>query len=472
MEVEAGDEAAPLKRKEEIMPGGKHAAPKFHAYALHNYARIPQIEKLSREQRFAIEVVGRVLPFNTNNYVVNELIDWDRVPDDPIFVLNFPQADMLLPHHFQEMARVIQKGASREEILQTANAIRMQLNPHPAGQLEYNIPELDGQKLYGLQHKYRQTVLFFPNQGQTCHAYCSFCFRWPQFVGIDELKFAMRETEYLVEYIRRHPEITDVLFTGGDPLIMRAGVLARHLEPLIDNDLPHLQNIRIGSKALSYWPYKFVTDSDADELLRLFEKIVKAGKHLAIMAHFSHPRELETPIVHKAVERIRNTGAEIRTQSPILRNINARADVWAEMWKLQVTLGMIPYYMFIVRDTGAQHYFSVPLVEAWQIFRQAYQQVSGLARTVRGPSMSTTPGKIQVLGVSVIQGEKVIVLRFLQGRNPDWVHRPFFARYDEKAVWIDDLEPAFGESEFFFEPEPAPSQQQSSQKVFSLSNKN
>ncbi|NOX37713.1 MAG: lysine 2,3-aminomutase [Calditrichaeota bacterium] len=440
------------------MPGGKMAtigqqAPKLHSYALHNYERIPQIQKLSAEQRFAIEVVGRVLPFKTNNYVVDELIDWDRVPDDPIFVLNFPQPDMLLPHHFQEMARVLQKGASREEILRTANHIRMQLNPHPAGQLEYNVPELDGQKLYGIQHKYRQTVLFFPNQGQTCHAYCSFCFRWPQFVGIDELKFAMRETEYLVEYLRRHTEVTDVLFTGGDPLVMRARILARYLEPLLENDLAHLQNIRIGTKALSYWPYKFVTDSDADELLRLFEKIVQAGKHLAIMAHFSHPRELETPIVQQAIQRIRNTGAEIRTQSPILRNINASASVWADMWRMQVNMGMVPYYMFIVRDTGAQHYFSVPLVEAWQIFRQAYQEVSGLARTVRGPSMSTTPGKIQMLGVSEVQGEKVMVLRFLQGRNPDWVHRPFFAKYDPKASWLDDLEPAFGEREFFFEKE-------------------
>ncbi len=440
------------------MPGGKMAIrsqqlPKLQSYALHNYERIPQIQKLNAEQRFAIEVVGRVLPFKTNNYVVDELIDWDRVPDDPIFILTFPQPDMLLPHHFQEMAQVLQKGASREEILRTANHIRMQLNPHPAGQLEYNVPKLDGQKLYGIQHKYRQTVLFFPNQGQTCHAYCSFCFRWPQFVGIDELKFAMRETEYLVEYLRRHTEVTDVLFTGGDPLVMRARILSRYLEPLIENDLTHLQNIRLGTKALSYWPYKFVTDSDADELLRLFEKIVQAGKHLAIMAHFSHPRELQTPIVQQAIQRIRNTGAEIRTQSPILRNINASATVWADLWKMQVQMGMVPYYMFIVRDTGAQHYFSVPLVEAWQIFRQAYQEVSGLARTVRGPSMSTTPGKIQMLGVTEVQGEKVMVLRFLQGRNPDWVHRPFFAKYDPKASWLDDLEPAFGEREFFFEKE-------------------
>jgi len=58
-----------------------------------------------------------------------------------------------------------------------------------------------------------------------------------------------------------------------------------------------------------------------------------------------------------------------------------------------------------------------------------------------------------MLGVSEVNGEKLMVLRFLQGRNPDWVHRPFFAQYDEKATWLDELRPAFGESRFFYEEE-------------------
>src|SRR5690606_12389687 len=103
------------------------------------------------------------------------------------------------------------------------------------------------------------------------------------------------------------------------------------------------------------------------------------------------------------------------------------------------------YYMFMSRDTGAQNYFAVPNAQAHDIFQKAYQQVSGICRTVRGPSMSCNPGKIQILGSSEVFGEKVFVLRMLQGRNHDWVARPFFAKYDEKAIWIDDLKPAFGE---------------------------
>lgn len=326
----------------------------------------------------------------------------------------------------------------------------MLLNPHPAGQVSHNIPTLDGEPLDGMQHKYRETVLFFPSQGQTCHAYCSFCFRWPQFVGMTELKFATREVERLVAYLQANPQVSDVLFTGGDPMVMSAKNLAAYIEPLLDADLPSLRHIRIGSKSLSFWPYRYLTDKDSREVLDLFCKIGAAGKHLAFMAHFNHPRELRPEPVRRAIRAIRETGAVIRTQSPLLAHINDDPALWAEMWNSQVDLGCVPYYMFVARDTGAQHYFAVPLVRAWEIFREAYQRVSGLGRNVRGPSMSANPGKVQVLGVSEVGGEKVMVLRFIQGRDPDWVHRPFFAKFDPQATWLSDLEPAFRDS-FYFE---------------------
>ena len=421
------------------------------SYTLINFRTIPEIQQMSEEAQFEMEVVGNVLPFKTNNYVVEQLIDWSNVPNDPMYVLTFPQKGMLIPEHYDKMAHTLRSGADKKEIQKVANDIRLQLNPHPAGQMELNVPQLkDGTKLYGMQHKYDETCLFFPSQSQTCHAYCSFCFRWPQFVGMDEMKFAMREGEQLVQYLKEHPEISDVLFTGGDPMIMKASMFSVYTDALLDAKLPNLKTIRIGTKAVSYWPYKFLTDSDADETLKNFKKIVESGTHLAIMAHFNHLTELSTDPIKEAVKRIRNTGAEIRTQSPLLAHINDDANMWAKMWQKQVSLGCIPYYMFVVRDTGAQHYFGVPLVKAEKIFRSAFRQVSGLARTVRGPSMSATPGKVHVLGVSEINGQKVIVLHLLQGRESEWVGVPFFAKYDENAIWLDDLKPAFGEK-FFFE---------------------
>lgn len=425
----------------------------YRSFALHNFKKIPQISRLTEEQIKDIEVVGHVLPFKSNNYVVDELINWDNVPDDPIFTLTFPRREMLTPEHYKKMEAALDNNASRDELKKVANEIRAELNPHPAGQLEHNVPMIEGHKLTGMQHKYRETVLFFPSQGQTCHAYCSFCFRWPQFVGMDEWKFAMKETELLIKYIQEHTEVTDLLFTGGDPMIMKNKIFASYIDAILEADIPNLQTIRIGTKALGYWPYKFISDDDAEGTLKTFEKIVQSGKNLAIMAHFNHPAELSTDGVKEAILRINNTGAQIRTQSPLMRHINADADVWATMWREQVNLNCIPYYMFIARDTGAQHYFKVPIIEAGDIFRNAYQQVSGVCRTVRGPSMSANPGKVQYLGLAQGNEKKLMSFRFLQGRDPDWVGKPFFAEYNEDAVWLDDLTPAFGEDEFFFESE-------------------
>ena len=425
--------------------------PTYKSFALHNFRKIPQMEHLPEELKKEIEVVGSVLPFKANNYVVDELINWDNVPDDPIYTLTFPKREMLIPEHYRRIEKLIDEGASKMQIKEEANKIRAELNPHPAGQLEHNVPMIEGQKLTGMQHKYRETVLFFPSQGQTCHAYCTFCFRWPQFVGMDEWKFAMKETELLVKYLQEHPEVTDILFTGGDPMIMKNKIFSTYIDALLDADLPNLQTIRIGTKALAYWPYKFLTDDDAQETLHTFSKIVNRGINLAIMAHFNHPVEMSTDAVKEAIREIRKTGAQIRTQSPLMKHINDSAEIWAEMWREQVNQNCIPYYMFLARDTGAQHYFKVSLVDAWEIFRNAYQQVSGVCRTVRGPSMSADPGKVQILGVSEVNDEKVLSLRFLQGRNPDWIGKPFFAEYDEETFWLDELKPAFGEEKFFFE---------------------
>lgn len=422
----------------------------YQSYALHNYEKLPQVASLSSEYKEAVEVVGRVLPFKTNNYVTEELIDWNNIPDDPIFTLNFPRREMLGRKHFMQVKQLLDEQAPKEKLKEVIDGIRLTLNPNPAGQ-EHNVPVMGGIKLKGIQHKYRETVLFFPSQGQTCHAYCTFCFRWPQFSGMNDFKFAMKETDLLLKYLKAHPKVTDILFTGGDPLTASAAVLKTYIEPLLADEFSHIRTIRIGTKSLAYWPYRYLSDPDSDDLMRLFEQIVAAGRNLTVQAHFNHPVELSTEAVKEAIARIRNTGAQIRTQSPLLRHINDDPVLWAEMWRKQVDLGCIPYYMFIARDTGSKAFFELPLDKCWAIFKKAYSQVSGVCRTVRGPSMSHSPGKIQLMGVAEVKGEKVFVLRFLQGRNPNWVDIPFFAAYDAKATWFDQLKPAFGEEQFFFE---------------------
>lgn len=403
-----------------------------------------------------------VFPMRVNNYVLDNLIDWSKVPDDPIFQLVFPQPGMLPKDKLHLIQSIVgpqaDKGSApmlskvqQQSIIE--KELRGGLNPHPAGQKEMNVPTLNGQQMEGIQHKYRETALFFPSQGQYCHAFCTYCFRWAQFTTVGSgQQFKSGSPEQLRDYVANHKDVTDVLITGGDPMVMKARHLDGYVSPILDDPrCAHLRSIRIGTKSLAYWPHRYVNDVDSEQLLHVLDKIGKSGRHVSIMAHFSHPRQLETPVCQEAIRRIRETGAQIRCQAPLIRGVNDDASLWARMWTRQVQLGMVPYYMFVERDTGAKDYFSVPLARALDIYNEAVSSVSGLGRTVRGPSMSAGPGKVHVVGRSTIGNQDVFVLRFLQSRNPAWSKQLFYAKFDPQATWLDDLEPAWGQEKWFWQ---------------------
>jgi KamA family protein len=409
------------------------------------------LQRLSAAERFHMRVVAAVLPFRVNQYVLDQLIDWDRVHDDPIFRIVFPQREMLAPEHFDRVAWLLNQGDG-PGLRAAVDEIRRDLNPHPAEQRQLNLPSLHGERVDGLQHKYPETVLVFPSQAQTCHSYCTFCFRWAQFVRDRDYRIATTGLGPIFSYLEQHREVSDVLLTGGDPLVMSAARLKAYLLPLLEPRFDHIDTIRIGTKALSFWPYRVLDDPDADDLLRLLETIKAAGKHVALMVHHDHWRELEPPAAREAIRRVRDVGAILRSQGPILRGVNDSAEDWARLWKNQVRLGIVPYYLFVERDTGARRSFEVPIARALAIYQNALRTLSGLGRTARGPIMSTGPGKVMVQGVAELQGRSVFVLSFIQARCPQWVGRLFFAEYDPDATWFSDFRP-WGGDQFFFESE-------------------
>lgn len=407
---------------------------KFKSYTLGQLEKIPQLSGLSEEQMEEIKIVSSIYPFKTNNYVLEKLIDWNNIPDDPIFRLNFPHKEMLVKEDFEQLKQIRATG-TEEQIKEVIYNIRMKLNPHPAGQVDLNSAYINDDKLEGIQHKYRDILLFFPSQSQTCHAYCTFCFRWPQFINDLDFKIQSKEIGPLLEYLNENPQISEVLFTGGDPMIMNSRVLDSYIEPLLKVD--SIKTIRIGTKALSYWPYKFTTDEDAQGMLEVLAKVTKAGKHLGFMAHFNHPVELEPPVVKEAIDNLIRIGATIRTQSPLLRFINNSPETWTKMWEKQVQLNCIPYYMFLPRDTGAQHYFAETLERAHEIYTEAIRNCTGLASTAKGPVMSMTHGKVEILGVK----DDLYTLRYVKHRDDSKTFKVFTAQsISPKPMWIGDLE--------------------------------
>ncbi|MBT2546211.1 lysine 2,3-aminomutase [Streptomyces sp. ISL-44] len=410
---------------------------RFRAYGPRQLDEIADRHGLPADIRETVRLVSMVLPFRVNEYVLSHLIDWDRIPDDPMFQLVFPQRGMLTEQNERDLAALSADPASKVALRTLVQQIRGRLNPHPSGQKELNVPTRDGAEIPGLQHKYRETVLYFPSQGQTCHSYCTYCFRWAQFVGDADLRFAAPDPSGLVSYLGHHPDVTDVLVTGGDPMVMSTERLRSHLEPLLA--VESVRTIRIGTKSVAYWPQRFTGDPDADDVLRLFEQVVASGRNLAVMAHFSHPRELATDLARRAISRIRSTGALVYCQAPLIARVNDDPAVWSEMWRAELAAGSVPYYMFVERDTGPYDYFRVPLARAAEIFQSAYRTLPGLARTVRGPVMSATPGKVAVDGIVENAEGRFFQLHMVQARDPALVGRPFLAHYDPEAAWLDEL---------------------------------
>lgn len=427
------------------------AAPRWKIYDRYSLGAIPQLQNLPPEIVESVRLATLVFPFKVNEYVLENLIDWSRIPDDPMFRLLFPMVEMLREQDRLHLEQLLSLNVSQDKVDETVIRIRSTLNLDPSHQ-SVNVPFFDGQLAEGIQHKYSETVLAFPKQGQTCHSYCSFCFRWPQFVTTSGTKFELREVDLLHKYLQSRPEVSDLLITGGDPMVMNTRRLADYLEPLKKPEFAHVRNIRLGTKALTYWPHRFL-DEDSADLFVLLRGLVDAGKHVSLMAHVNHWRELAPAPVEEAINRLKQAGVVIRTQSPLLRHINDTSEIWRRNWAEQVRLGLVPYYMFVERDTGASQYFGVPLARALRIYQEATKDLSGLGRTARGPVMSASPGKVHIVGTLMHRGRPHFVLSFLQARKSEWLNRLFLAEYSETATWLDNLRPPDGEAAFFFEAE-------------------
>lgn len=393
------------------------------------------VQSLPEPVRDRMAAVASVMPFKVNGYVLDNLIDWDDPARDPIFQLTFPQPDMLTG---QEQQVLLNAAAGDDR--SSEDMLRL-LSADPGGQMEHNVPTWEGKPLTGVQHKYPNTVLIFPSTGQTCHAYCAYCFRWPQFKPQLGIKHSIRDVGPAVAYVKAHPEVTDLLFTGGDVMIMTTDRLRTWIEPFLA-ECPDVRHIRIGTKSLSYWPYRFTDGDRGESVIDFLREIVDGGRSVNVMAHLSHPKEMSTAVFAEAVRRVRATGATIRSQAPLTRHINDDPQVWATMWQQQVDLGIVPYYMFVPRPTGNHAYYSVPLARCLEIYQEAIHGVSGLGRTVRGPVMSCDAGKVLVEGTIEIGGQRYFVMRFLQARDAGELGEIRLYKYDDQALWIDDLEPA------------------------------
>lgn len=350
--------------------------------------RVGDIEQLTEAEKKELAAVEQKFVFRANEYYL-KLIDWDD-PNDPIRNLVIPRTEEL-----KEWGKL---DASNEEAVTVAP---------------------------GIQHKYTDTVLLLCNE--VCGAYCRYCFRKRLFM--DDNDEVSNDISRGLEYISEHPEVTNVLLTGGDPLLMSTRRLKEIFSQL--REIEHVKIIRIGSKMPAFDPYRVLNDPDLQAAFREFST---PEKRIYLMAHFDHPREL-TDVAIEGINAFINNGVICINQCPLIRGVNADADVLAELYSKLSFIGCTPYYLFQGRPTEGNEPFEVPIVEGTRIFQRAISQGSGLSRRIKF-SMSHETGKIEILGFD----DDHIYLRYHQAKNPDDLGRFMICKRDDQAYWFDQLE--------------------------------
>jgi KamA family protein len=353
---------------------------------------VDDLQHLPEEAREPLRQVSQQFAFRTNSYYLG-LIDWSD-PADPIRKLVSPDAGEL-----SEWGRL---DASNEGSVTVAR---------------------------GLQHKYPHTALLLVNE--VCGAYCRYCFRKRLFMNDnDEASLDISEG---LEYIRSTPSVTNVLLTGGDPLILGTRRLLQVIEQL--RAIDHVEIIRIGSKMPAFDPWRILND---DALVEGLSRFSTPDKRIYLMAHFDHPRELTEPAV-EGLKRLIAAGVICVNQCPLLRGINDDVDVLEELYNRLSYIGVPPYYLFQGRPTAGNEPYEVPMVEGYRIFEEAKSRVSGLAKRARF-CMSHETGKLEIVGVD----ERHIYLRYHRAKDPRNEGRFLVCHRDDEAFWLDQLHPVKG----------------------------
>lgn len=349
---------------------------------------VEKIGELSEKEKLKLKEVTQKYKFRSNSYYLS-LINW-KDKNDPIRNIIIPHYDELNDWGYED----------------------------PSSENSYTVSK-------GLQHKYNDTALLLVNN--VCGGICRFCFRKRLFTNNNNETIKLREISEDIEYIKNHSEITNVLLTGGDPMILSTQILKEITEKI--REINHVKIIRIGTKLLAYNPYRFIED---ESLMKMISENSSINQKIYIMADYNSERELtETSL--KAVYMLQKAGATILNQTPILKTVNATKKQLSALFKKLSFNGIAPYYVFQNRPVMGNQPFSLPLEEAYSVFLQSLEGISGVAKRPKFV-MSHRTGKIEITGIT----SDKILFRYHRSHNPDNYGKIFVYERNDKAYWFDD----------------------------------
>jgi len=350
--------------------------------------RIEQLKELGEGKIADLKKVTDKFDFRANDYYLS-LIDWDD-PADPIRRIIIPDLQEL-----DEWGRL-----------------------DPSDEHKYTV-------MPGLEHKYNSTALFLVSN--VCEGICRYCFRKRVFINPQSV--CLKDVSAAVDYVKEHEEITNVLLTGGDPLVLTTSKLENIISRL--RAVEHVEIIRIGTRMPVYNPYRILNDPT---LLEMIETYSTEHKKIYIVTHFVHPNELTEPAI-KGIHLLEKAGAIIANQTPMIRGVNDNSQILGDLLGKLSFIGAAPYYVFQCRPAIGNKAYTVPIEEGYKIVEHAKALVSGLAKRVRFV-MSHSTGKIEIVGMT----KERMYLKYHRAADDADSGRFLVVRRNPNAYWLDDYD--------------------------------
>ena len=343
---------------------------------------------LSEEDACLLQPILQQFPMSIPSYYFS-LIDWND-PDDPVRKMAVPSLEELDLHGTFDPSN------------EASNTV-----------------------IQGIQHKYEPTAMILSTQ--RCAMYCRHCFR-KRLVGREARKESVKSPETAAEYVKKHPEINNVLISGGDSLLNDNKVIRKYLE--LFSGMDQLDLIRFGTRVPVVFPSRIYEDEVLLQMLEEYNQV----KQIYVVTQFDHPREI-TPESIRAVRELVRRGIVVKNQTVLMRDVNDSEEILCDLLRKLTAIGAIPYYIFQCRPVaGLGHRFQVPLLKGIRVVDAARSRQSGQGKCVKYV-MSHHSGKIEIVGML---DESRLVMKYNNSKYPANSNRVFVIEPKEDQCWLED----------------------------------
>ncbi len=287
------------------------------------------------------------------------------------------------------------------------------------GMMEDSLAEDQHSPVPGLVHRYPDRVLMLTTT--QCASYCRYCTR-ARLVGNPAAMFSPQELDAQIDYLKRTPQVRDVLLSGGDPLVLAPKVLEDLLTRL--REIPHIEIIRIGSRVPVFMPMR-VTDELTD-LLKRFHP-------LWLNIHVNHPNEITAELA-AACDKLAGAGIPLGNQSVLLAGVNDCVHIQRKLVQDLVRIRVRPYYLYQCDLVEGVGHFRTPVAKGIEIIEGLRGHTSGFAVPTYVVDAPAGGGKIPVMPDYLIsQSDHKIVLRNYEGFISTYEEPQDYHSHDSKT---------------------------------------